>query len=145
MGYLKLILSITVFSLFLPTFTEAETLFLRVADGKDEGAIFVYHLKETIPEKYRKWIIKLDYGPEDESIVIPNLPDRGYKLDLPPGKEATIRILIEGISGTVDDRPARFSVIPWEGSEHEEDEKLGDTGSEAGKKMPARGNLWEGH
>jgi hypothetical protein len=77
----------------------AKTLYLRVASGENEGAIFVYHLKEDIPEKYRQWIVELDTGPEDRTLVIPNLPDRVYKLELPdvdPQKlEEMMRVILK--------------------------------------------------
>jgi hypothetical protein len=77
----------------------ARTLYLRVASGENEGAIFVYHLKEDIPEKYRQWIVELDTGPEDRTLVIPNLPDRVYKLELPdvdPQKlEEMMRVILK--------------------------------------------------
>lgn len=75
----------------------ARTLYLRVAAGEeDEGAIFIYHLQQEIPEQYRKWIVDLDYGPDDQTIVVPNLPDRVYRIDLAENKLESTRFAIEG-------------------------------------------------
>jgi hypothetical protein len=143
MGYFKLILFCTAFSLFLPAFVDAETIYLRVADGDEEGAILVYHLKESIPEKYRKWIVKLDYGPKGETIVIPNLPDRVYQLDLSSGKRNITKIVVQGEVSTRGVLKNMMREIL------QEDMKKGDEEAGSGRvdgpndRKPEKGNLWE--
>ena len=87
---------------------QAGTLYLRVAGEEEtEGAVFVYHLKEEIPAKYRRWIVELPYGPDGEPLIVPNLPGRVYRLDLP---EEGVPIRLELRSGDLDREELRALV-----------------------------------
>ncbi|MHC4432541.1 MAG: hypothetical protein ACYTBS_11945 [Planctomycetota bacterium] len=143
MGLFKLILFCTAFSLFLPAFVAAETIYLRVADGDEEGAIFVYHLKERIPEKYRKWIVKLDYGPEGETIVIPNLPDRVYQLDLTSGKRNITKIVVQGEVSTRGVLKNMMRDILQEEMKKDDEKARPGRLDEPIEPKPEKGNLWE--
>lgn len=143
MRALSLIVASSILLGFLTPPVWARALYLRVAGDDQEGAIFIYHLQEEIPERYRSWIVKLDYGPDGETVVVPNLPDRVYKIDLAEKKKG-IRLVVEGREVTGPELEQMIHKVVNETlNPSEPATPLEGKAPLQQKQRPEPGNLWE--